>query len=305
MSARRTMDDPLRVSDRPRGPWRARQPLPSLSRHRFGLCATLLAVAWLAACGNTPRPPDWQLDSRDALERATEAYLSGRDRVAQSEFRRAQQALSASAQPEALARAELLRCAARVASLDAVDTPVCPGFETWRDDVSPALRAYADWLQGGTQPATPTAAGSAPGAASARPSNASAADATARLPLLPEAQRAATAAGDDAARRLAAIQAMPDPFSRLLAAAVAVREGVAPPGLVALAVDTASGQGWRRPLLAWLTLQLRRAEAASDTVAASALRRRIQVLSAAANPSGAAAPGAGAASAPRTSTPGR
>jgi len=45
-----------------------------------------------------------------------------------------------------------------------------------------------------------------------------------------------------------------------------------------LATETASTQGWRRPLLAWLLLQAQRAEQAGDTQAASKLRRRIAVV---------------------------
>ena len=46
-----------------------------------------------------------------------------------------------------------------------------------------------------------------------------------------------------------------------------------PAGIV-LAVDTASTQGWRRPLLAWLGVQAQRAEAAGDTAAQAAIERR-------------------------------
>jgi len=44
---------------------------------------------------------------------------------------------------------------------------------------------------------------------------------------------------------------------------------------VLLAINTASAQGWRRPLLAWLQLQLQRAEAAGDSAEAARIRRRI------------------------------
>ena len=47
---------------------------------------------------------------------------------------------------------------------------------------------------------------------------------------------------------------------------------------MALASDTASSQGWRRPLLAWLLLQERAAQQAQDSATAAALRRRIALL---------------------------
>jgi hypothetical protein len=61
----------------------------------------------------------------------------------------------------------------------------------------------------------------------------------------------------------------------LVAAGVLLRAGRANPEVIALAVDTASSQGWRRPLLAWLNLQLQRAERAGATAELERLRRRI------------------------------
>jgi hypothetical protein len=45
-----------------------------------------------------------------------------------------------------------------------------------------------------------------------------------------------------------------------------------------LAVDTASAQGWRRPLLAWLGAQARRAELAGASEEAERLRRRMALV---------------------------
>ena len=66
-----------------------------------------------------------------------------------------------------------------------------------------------------------------------------------------------------------------DPLSQLVAAAVIFRSGRASPALLQQAVDTASSQGWRRPLLAWLGVQLQVAEKGGDAEAAERLRRRI------------------------------
>jgi hypothetical protein len=43
-------------------------------------------------------------------------------------------------------------------------------------------------------------------------------------------------------------------------------------------VDTASSQGWSRPLLAWLQVQARHAESAGDAVEARRVRRRIELV---------------------------
>jgi len=45
-----------------------------------------------------------------------------------------------------------------------------------------------------------------------------------------------------------------------------------------LAVSTASDQGWRRPLLAWLGVQAEYAERNGDTALAALARRRIELV---------------------------
>ena len=202
-----------------------------------------LASAWLvSACSSGPQPPDWQVEAKGAMERSIAAYMEGNTRVEMAELQRARSQLSRTGRADVLATAELLRCAARVASL--VLEP-CAGFDVLRPDASPTQRAYADYLRGQVTPD--------------------------RIALLPEAQRA-TAAG--AANTL---QAGADPLSQLLAAGVLLQTGRASPAVIAQAVDIASAQGWRRPLLAWLGVQAQRAEQDGDTAQAARLRRRIQI----------------------------
>ncbi|WP_096699643.1 hypothetical protein [Polaromonas sp. AER18D-145] len=203
---------------------------------------SLLSLLSLAACGSGPKAPDWQMEAKTAMERAVAAYLEGNSRVEAQEFARARSELSSTGRSDLMARAELLRCASRVASL--VLEP-CAGFEPLRPDAPAAERAYADYLAGQLQPQD--------------------------MALLPAPQRAAAAAGADAA----ALKAISDPLSQLVAAGVMFRAGRASPAVLQQAVDTASGQGWRRPLLAWLGVQLQLAEKGADTEAAARLRRRI------------------------------
>ncbi len=211
--------------------------------------APLLAGLLLgAACSSQPPIPDWQLESHGALQRSVQAFLEGNDRVATQELQRARREISATGRPELLARAELLACAAQAASLQ---LEACSAFDALRADAGPAERAYADHLQG----------------------RATAADRS----LLPAAQQTLLAA-DSAAAALAAVQSQADPLSRLLAAALVLKADRATPELLALAVDTASAQGWRRPLLAWLRVQQRRAELAGQADEAARLGRRITLV---------------------------
>jgi len=70
-----------------------------------------------------------------------------------------------------------------------------------------------------------------------------------------------------------------EPISRLVAAAIDLRKGSINPTQITQAVDTASAQGWRRPLLAWLGVQAKRADDAGDREAAARIRRRIELVS--------------------------
>lgn len=208
------------------------------------VCCVAL-VLLLSACASKPPPPQWQVDARDALERYQRAWLAGATRAADAEFALAQRSLAATGQPAMVARAELTRCALQVASLD---FQPCTGFEPLRADADEAARAYAAYLQ--AVPLSP-----------------------AQLPLLPQAHRGAAAGPIDAA----ALRAIDDPLSRVVAAGVQLRAGHASPGMLEAAVETASAQGWRRPLLAWLGAQARAAELAGDAPRAAALRRRMQL----------------------------
>lgn len=68
-----------------------------------------------------------------------------------------------------------------------------------------------------------------------------------------------------------------EPLSRLVAAGVRFRAGSITPAEIAGAVEIASAQGWRRPLLAWLGVQAKRAEAAGDAEALARIRRRMEL----------------------------
>jgi hypothetical protein len=70
-----------------------------------------------------------------------------------------------------------------------------------------------------------------------------------------------------------------DALSRLVAAGVLLRSGGGTPALMEQAVELASAQGWRRPLLAWLGVLEKRAREAGDNEAAARVRRRIDLIS--------------------------
>jgi hypothetical protein len=201
-----------------------------------------LALALLAACASKPLPPDWQSDAKGALDASVEDYLKGHTAAAGAEFRSARTATTSTGRPDYVAQVELVRCAAHVASLDFDD---CPGYAALAGEATPEQRAYADYLYGRWQGLNAA--------------------------LLPEQHRPVLATGQ--------VAAVAEPLARLVAAGAAFKAGRITPEGIVQAIDTASNQGWRRPLLAWLGVQAQRAEAAGDAQEVQRIRRRIALAS--------------------------
>lgn len=207
---------------------------------------TVFIALALAGCASKPAPPAWKSNAADALKGYSDAYLKGNTSIAESEFARARSEMSSTGRPDLVAHAELVRCATRVASLEYDD---CPGFAALAQDATAAERAYAAYLTGKWQGL----------------------DAA----LLPEQHRAVVRTGPGAATGvLAAIQ---DPLSRMVAAGALMQTGRLAPADIAVATETASGQGWRRPLLMWLGVAQQRAQAAGDRAETARIQRRIDL----------------------------
>jgi hypothetical protein len=182
-----------------------------------------VALLLLAACSSAPPAPEWQGNAAGSLHVFQQRYLAGDTQGADEEFAFARSELTATGRADLVARAELIRCAAQVASLV---FERCDGFERVRADAGAEERAYADYLEGRVPRAAPN-----------------------------------------------------EPLSQLVAYGVQMRSSRITPQGIAAAVDLSSAQGWRRPLLAWLAVQLKRAEAAGDSETAARLRRRIELAS--------------------------
>lgn len=204
------------------------------------------AVLLLVGCTSPPVPPEWQANALASLKSFTQAYLTGNTRLAELDFSAVQRDIASTGRPDWQARAELVRCAVRSASLEFDD---CPAFRTLALDAQPTERAYAAFLSGQWS-----------GLDSA---------------LLAPHYRAVVQAGPE---QTALLQTLKDPLARLVAASVLLKKGGISPVDIQVALDTASAQGWRRPLLAWLGVQLQRATAAGDREAANALQRRIDLV---------------------------
>lgn len=205
-----------------------------------------LGTLLLTGCSSGPKAPDWQLEAKGAMDRSVSAYLEGNASVEQAELTRARAQLSSTGRADLVASAELLHCASRVASL--IFEP-CSGFEPLRPDANAAQRAYADYLGGKVAPD--------------------------QIALLPASQRVAASRSANDASPLTGVE---DPLSTLVAAGVLLQTSKANPATIAQAVDTASSQGWRRPLMAWLGVQALRATQMGHIAEAERLQRRIKLV---------------------------
>jgi hypothetical protein len=204
-----------------------------------GVFLPLFATALLCACTSAPPAPDWQSSASLALKSFETAYLKGDTRAAEAEFARARTELASTGRADLVARAELVRCAAQVASLAFDD---CPGFAALAGEADAEERAYAAYISGRWQ--------------------------SLNVDLLPAQHRPVIRGG-----------ALPgDPLARLVAAGALLRAGRIDPAGIFTASETASANGWRRPLLAWLGVQEKRAADAGDGEAASRVRRRMELI---------------------------
>lgn len=204
--------------------------------------AAFAALLLLAACASKPPVPAWQPDAKDALDGFTDDYLRGNTAAANAEFARARRETTSTGRADLVAQVELVRCATLAASLEFDD---CPGFTALAADATAPQRAYAAYLAGRWEGLDVAA--------------------------LPAQHRPVVANGSMAG--------VSDPLARLVAAGALFKAGRIRPEEIVAATETASAQGWRRPLLVWLGVQLKRAESAGDAGAVESVKRRIALAS--------------------------
>lgn len=197
----------------------------------------------LAGCASKPVEPSWRNNAADSLKSFTDEYLKGNTAVAANDFARARSEMASTGRADLVAHAELVRCAAFTAS---VVVGECEGFAPLAADAMPAERAYAAYLAGRWQGLD--------------------------VALLPEQHQAI-------ARGTGSLAAVADPLARLIAAGAMLQAGRIAPADIATATETASAQGWRRPLLTWLGIAAQRAKAAGDATELARIERRIAIAS--------------------------
>ena len=213
---------------------------------------TLLLIAsltLLTACGSGgPPPPDWKTDAADLIGRYQKHALRGENSLAERYFQQAIATTGGAGRVAETARLWLVRCATRRAML--IDDACVEYADLARIDPNTADQAYFHFLTLRWEALD--------------------------LTLLPKQHRDLLRA--PAEKRNAVLGRIDDPLARLLDASLLVMRQEADAATLALAAETASEQGWRQPLLTYLKLQEKQAEARGDAAEQARLNRRIQLI---------------------------
>ena len=208
----------------------------------------LAGLMLLTACGSSGPPvPDWKSDSVGFIERYKKHALLGENTLAERYFQQALRATGGAGRVGETGRLWLVHCATHRASL--LDDDCSEYADLAKIETSVEDRAYYQFVT----------------------LNWNGLDA-AKLP----AQYAALVKADPA-RITAQVAAIEDPLSRLLAASLVTLRGQADHATLVLAMETASSQGWRQPLLTYLKLLEKSAaeRGANDERQAYAVRIRL------------------------------
>jgi hypothetical protein len=213
---------------------------------------SLLALASLilfSACGSGgPPPPDWKTDSADLIERYRKHALLGENTLAERYFQQAVAATGGAGRVTETARLWLVRCATRRAML--IDDS-CPEYvDLARIEPNAADQAYYQFLTLRWEAVD--------------------------VAQLPSQHRDLVKATPDIRHTL--LDKIDEPLARLLDASLLVMRQEANAATLALAVDTASSQGWRQPLLTYLKLQEKQAASQGNAAELARLTRRIQLV---------------------------
>jgi len=211
----------------------------------------LFLLLLVAGCGSKPAPV-WISAGHKQLETFKEDYLTDRSpSIAEIHFRNALDEMKKGGDLDMLGKAWLTRMALQIAVLTEMAAGDYPRIEA--AEAVPANANFYRFLKG---------------------------DPAVNVSLLPEPYRPfwTTFRNGDAAKAAAAIAAIKDPLSRLIASGLAVRHGLETEAILRTAGETASQKGWKRALLAWLTRLKSFHDRAGEAAKAAVIQSRIDLM---------------------------
>ena len=209
------------------------------------VCAALLL---LSACGSSGPRTDWKTDSVDYIERYKKHALLGEQTIAERFFQRALNATGGAGRIGDTARLWLVHCATQRANLH--DDDCSEYVDLAKLETSAEDHAYYQFV---------TLKWNEIDAAKLPPQY---------IPLVKA----------ETTRLNAQLAAIEDPLSRLLAASLVTQRGQADHATLVIAMETASAQGWRQPLLTYLKLLEKSAAARGASSEQQAYTARIRLI---------------------------
>jgi hypothetical protein len=212
----------------------------------------LMTVLMICACGSATPAPVWQDNAYRHLEDYKINFLAGKEDATEPHFIKARREITAGNDLSLLTTAYLTNYALHTASLERFDAAEFAKLQ--RLEPNAANMSYCHFLKGNFN--------------------------AANVQELPTryAGIMKAAAGRDAVLAAREIAAIDDPLSRLIACGVWVKYMPYDESILQIAINTASANGWRRPLWAYLdklqTYYLER----GDKIKAGIIKDRLDLL---------------------------
>ena len=212
---------------------------------------SLIICLLFLGCASKPIP-DWLNTSYNQLENYKKSYLSGENKIAAIQFKAAINEIRKSGDLEILSMAYLIRMALQATVLENMDDDEYLKI----DALQPSLpnRSFYAFLKGEINQVDDS--------------------------LLPQHYRGFCKAlrQSAGAESLQEIEKMEDPLSQLIALGIIVRLRQANEDVLKKAIDVASAQGWKKPLLVYLDRLQSYYEGKKDTDKATGIQQRIKLI---------------------------
>lgn len=214
------------------------------------LALTFVLFVW--SCGFTTPVPVWKENAHRQLDEYKASFLSGREASTEPHFARARREIASGNDIGLLAIAYLTKYALHTASLESFDASEFA--KLYRLEPHPSDMAYCHFLKG----------------------NFNAVDIKALPARYAGVLKAASTR--DLAMAAREISEVDDPLSRLIACGVWVRYLPSDEAILQIGISTASVNGWRRPLWAYLSRLQTYYTGNGDLNKAAAIGERLNLL---------------------------